>query len=119
MAAEQLGVGRLGLRHPPRARQRRAGLARHGSARSVQDDVVDVRLELIGPPLGGSLVNQISTYRPDAELLVWNVWVPEPTSFCLATLVNEARPPGETLVLLPDLDLTLAPAAGPNVTCTD
>ena len=86
----------------------------------MQDDVVDERLELpLLPASGGSLVNQISTYCPDAELLVWNVWVPAPTFFSLATLVNEARPCGETVLLLPTSMLTLAPAAGPNVSCTE
>src|SRR4029077_14234587 len=69
--------------------------------------------------LGGSLVNQISTYRPLGDFFVWKVWVPGPTSFCLSTLVNEARPAGATDGLLPTSMATLAPAVGPKVICTE
>ena len=75
---------------------------------------------MVLPGCGGSLVNQISTYRPLAELLAWKIWVPEPSVLALGHLGERGqRWTREMALLLPTSIATLAPAIGPKVTCTE
>src|SRR5579872_588265 len=93
---------------------------------------------LAWPAMGGSLVNQISTYRPLALLLTGNVTVPPTSAFC-ATVVMELANDWEALSSaaaseveplfvcgagtdpagVPSLISTVAPGIAPNVTVTD
>ena len=74
-----------------------------------------------GPPLafGGSLVNQISTYRPLALECTSKVVVPPGTPSCWATVANELTEAGSALPSLPIMIDTLAPGVDPNVTVTE
>src|SRR5579875_3728328 len=68
--------------------------------------------------IGGSLVHQISTSRPRAELLTVNVYVP-PTSLACATVVIADTVAGERRSLLPILIWTSAPGIFPKVICSE
>jgi hypothetical protein len=68
-------------------------------------------------PTGGSLVNQISTYRPRAGLDVRKVCVP-PTSSALATVVKLPRVEAARVSLPPSSTATSAPGSAPKVTVT-
>src|SRR5215813_7552091 len=70
------------------------------------------------PGFGGSLVNQITTYRQAAELPMRNVTGPL-TSFPVATVVIDSRFAALRVAELPTSTLTSAPGTDPNVTTTD
>src|SRR5215471_18696645 len=70
------------------------------------------------PRFGGSLVNQITKHRPDAELLMRNVTGPL-ASFASATVVIDSRFAAVRVAELPTRSFTSAPGSDPKVTTTD